>query len=79
MDENSRNSFDENQFIIYSGFSYYIMVRRQNSTTAEVDARFQRLFPDFPNPSWLTSGRTSGHQNLISIFPGIDNCLKAKC
>ena len=29
----------------------------------------------FPNPSWLTSGRTSGHQNLVSIFPGIDNCL----
>ena len=25
-----------------------------------------------------TSGRTSGHQNLVSIFPGIDDCLKAK-
>ena len=24
------------------------------------------------------SGRTSRHQNLVSIFPGIDNCL-AKC
>ena len=42
----------------------------QNSTTAEEIARFQRLFP---NPRWLMSGRTSGHQNLVSIFPGIDN------
>ena len=25
----------------------------------------------FPNPSWLTFG----HQNLVSIFPRIDNCL----
>ena len=50
-----------------------IRVRRQNSTTAEEVARFQRLFP---NLSWLMSGRTSGHQNLVSIFPGIDNCLK---
>ena len=47
-------------------------VRRQNSTTAEEIARFQRLFP---NPSWLTSERTSGHQNLVSIFPGIDSCV----
>ena len=43
--------------------------------TAEEVARFQRLFPD---PSRLTSGRTSNHQNLVSIFPGIANCLKAK-
>ena len=50
-------------------------VRRQNSTTAEEVAQFQRLFP---NPSWLTSGRTSDHQNLVTIFPWIDNCLKAK-
>ena len=49
------------------------MVRRQNSTTAEEIARFQCLFP---NPSWLMSGRTSGHQNLVSIFPGINNCLR---
>ena len=33
---------------------------------------FQRLFP---NPSWLTSGRTSGHQKLVATFPWIDNCL----
>ena len=26
--------------------------------------------------SSLTSGRTSGHQNLIPTFPWIDNCLK---
>ena len=52
-----------------------VKVRRQNSTTAEELARLQRLFP---NPSWLMSGRTSGHQNRISIFSGIDNCLKAK-
>ena len=32
-------------------------------------------FVSFLNPSWLTSERTSGHQNLVSIFPGIDNCL----
>ena len=32
----------------------------------------------FHNLSWLMSGRTSGHQNLVSIFPGINNCLKAK-
>ena len=50
-------------------------VERQNSTTAEEVVRIQSLFP---NPSWLTSGRTSGHQNLVLIFPGIDNCLKAK-
>ena len=54
---------------------YKSMVRRQNSTTAEELARFQRLFPI---PSWLMSGRTSGHQNLVSIFPEIDNCLEAK-
>ena len=51
------------------------MIRRQNSTTAEENARFQRLFP---NLRWLTSGRTSGHQNLVSIFLGIDNRLNAK-
>ena len=26
----------------------------------------------------LTSEGTSGHQNLVSIFPGINNCLEAK-
>ena len=71
--------FKENQNSIYLFIIYYgtevDMVQRQNSTTAEEVARFQRLFP---NPSWLMSGRTSGHQNLVSIFPGIDNCLKAK-
>ena len=36
---------------------------------------FQRVFP---NPSWLMSGGTSGHQNPVSIFPWIDNCLLAK-
>ena len=45
-------------------------LRRQDSTTAEEVSSFQRLFP---NPSWLMSGGTSGHQNLVSIFPGIDN------
>ena len=29
-------------------------------------------------PIWY-SGRTSGHQNLVSIFLGIDNYLKANC
>ena len=53
-----------------------IRVRRQNSTTAEELARIQHLFS---NPSWLTLGRPSGHQNLVSIFSGIDNCLKSKC
>ena len=38
-------------------------------------ARFQRLFS---NPGGLMSGRTSAHQNLVSLFPGIDNCLKTK-
>ena len=42
--------------------------------SAEKVARFQRFFP---NPGWLMSGRTSGHQNFVSIFPGIDNCLEA--
>ena len=46
-----------------------------NSSTAEEVARFQRLFP---NPSFLMSSRTSGHQNHASIFSEIDNCLKAK-
>ena len=49
------------------------MIGRHNS---EELARFQRFFP---NPSWLMSGRTFGHQNLVSIFPGIDNCHIAKC
>ena len=62
-----------------SSLSYFIlsifnkfMVQRQNSQLlpAEEVARFQRLFP---NLSWLTSGRTSSHQNLVSIFPGTDN------
>ena len=53
-----------------------MVVRMQISTTAEKVARFQR---HFPNPSWLTSGITSGHQNLVSIFQRIDNCLKVKC
>ena len=48
------------------------MVRRRNSSSAEEDARFQGLFP---NLSRLTSGRTSGHQKLVSTFPWIDNCL----
>ena len=61
--------------VMYRPYSVLYTVRRQDSTTAEEVARFQRLFP---NPSWLTSGRTSGHQNLVSIFPGIDDCLKAK-
>ena len=46
------------------------MVWRWNSTSAEEGARFQRLFP---NPSWLTLGRTSGDQKLHSTFPWIDN------
>ena len=54
---------------------YPMFIWRQNSTTAEEVARFQCLFL---NASWLMSGRTSGHQNLVSIFPWIDNCLKAK-
>ena len=54
----------------------WLYVTRQISTSAKEVARFQRFFP---NPSWLTSGRTSGHQNFVSIFPGINNCLKAKC
>ena len=49
-----------------------MVVRMQMSTTAEKVVRFQLLSP---NPSWLTSGRTSGHQNLVSVFQGIDNCL----
>ena len=28
-----------------------------------------------PNPSWLTSGRTSGQQKLVPTFPWMDNCL----
>ena len=28
----------------------------------------------FPNPSWMTSGRTPGHQKLVPTFPYID-CL----
>ena len=28
------------------------------------------------NPSWLTPGKTSGHQNLVSIFPGIDKASR---
>ena len=58
-------------------YSTPMEVRRQISTTAEEVTRIQILFP---YPSWLTSGRTFGHQNLvlISIFPEIDNCLKAK-
>ena len=43
--------------------------RWQNSTSAEEVARFQCLSP---NPSWLASGRTSGHQNLVIIFPWLD-------
>ena len=59
-------------FIKYYSICLHL-VRRQKSTSAEEVARFRRLFP---NLSWLSSGRTSGHQNLISIFPWIDNCLK---
>ena len=47
-------------------------VRRQNSTSAEEVARFQRLFP---NPSWFMSGKTSGHQKLVPTIPSIDDCL----
>ena len=29
---------------------------------------------------WLMSGRASSHQNLVSIFPGMGNCLMVtKC
>ena len=56
-------------------FGRDIKIRRQNSTTAEEVARVQLGL--FPNPSWLMSGRTSGHQNLSSIFPGLDSCLEA--
>ena len=41
-------------------------VRRRNSTSAEEVSRFQRLFP---NSSWLTPARTSGHQLECSTTP----------
>ena len=51
-------------------------VRRWNSTSAEEVARL-RLFS---NPSWLTSGRTYGHQKLVPTMSWIDNCLMVtKC
>ena len=56
-------------------YRYRLGVRRQNSTTAEEVAIFQHLFP---NPNWLMSGKTSGYQNLVSIFSWIYNCLKTK-
>ena len=43
-----------------------IMVRRRNSTSTEEVARFQHLFP---NPSWLTAGRTSSHKKTHSSIP----------
>ena len=52
-----------------------IMVWRQNSTSAEEVIRFQSIFPSSELPSWLTSGRTFGHQKLAPTFPWIDNCL----
>ena len=58
---------------VFETTSAYVWVQR--SQMSEV-AGFQHLFP---NPSWLTSGRTSDHQNIVSIFPEIDNCHKAKC
>ena len=48
-------------------FKFSVMIRRQNSTTAVELARFQCLFP---NPSWLTTGRTSGHQTLFKYSQG---------
>ena len=54
---------------------------RQNSTTVEQVARFQRLFP---NPSWLMSGRKNIQFQYLfiwnQIFQGIKNCLMGtKC
>ena len=57
---------------ICSFFSFSFMVQKRNSTSAEEVARFQHLFP---NPSWLMSGRTSGHQKIVPTFLWIDNCL----
>ena len=66
--------------IINDSIEWVTSVRRWNSTSAEEDARFQRLFP---NPSWLTSGRTPGRQKLITTFQRIDidirQTLKAGC
>ena len=45
------------------------MARRRNSTSAEEVARFPHLFP---KPSWLISGKTSGHQKLVPTFPCMD-------
>ena len=52
--------------------TFDIYVYRRNSTSAEEVDRFQRLFH---NPSWLTPGKTSGHQKLVPTFPWIYNCL----
>ena len=54
------NGYQYNNAIRYEGRIQLLLKRLPDS---------KRLFP---NLSWLTSGRTSGHQNLVSIFPGID-------
>ena len=75
------------QKTLQSQFSFNILTIfvgrhwRQNSTTVEQVARFQRLFP---NPSWLMSGRKNIQFQYLfiwnQIFPGIDNCLMGtKC
>ena len=76
MEEECDNSLDDDGgFTIHFLLGFYLFViidninytvRRQNSTCLEEVAKFQRFFP---NPSWLTSGRTSGHQKLIPTFP----------
>ena len=74
------------QKTLQSQFSFNILTIfvgrhwRQNSSTAEQVARFQRLFP---NPSWLMSGKEHPVTKILfqysfiwnQIFPGIDNCL----
>ena len=63
-----------NTLIFQISFGEYGMEAEFNYTVEEV-VRFQRLFP---NPSWLMSGRTSGHQNLVSKIPVVGKCFKAK-
>ena len=46
----------------------------------ETEFLLLKRLPDYQrlhNLSWWMSGRTYGYQNLVSIFPGIENCLKA--
>ena len=51
------------------------VARRGCQVARRACQRFQHLFP---NPSSVMPGRTSGNQNLVSIFPGIDNYLSLK-